>query len=186
MSRYRLAEKLTSIIRLLVDYPQGLSILLGGAPPLSCDEINEMFETIRPPCEPTLDQAGCFLRVDGGADHIEADMMIDSADSFNRVIGCSGGWAHINAVTRGWKAHYPLRWGILVDYVVWAGRGASRIDGSQVKKVAGKFHVSHTTVVQTAQEFPRRIATAILTSPNGEKYELIPAENIKAVGMKLE
>jgi hypothetical protein len=163
-----LIRQLTSVIRIVRDYPRGLSILLGNVPPPTSEEICEMLDTARPPSEPTLDAAGNPLRVDGGSDFIEADFMLDSADMFNRVIERAGGWEKINEATRGWKKFYPMRWAILVDYVMWIKNPVGNLDGPMLKKVADKHLVSRDTVKRAAQMFPQTLATAILNAPSDE------------------
>jgi hypothetical protein len=157
-----LIKQLTSVIRIVRDYPQGLSILLGTAPPPTCEEICEMLNTARPPSEPTLDMDGNLLRVDGGGDFIEADIMLDSADMFNRVIDHSGGWPHINEVVRGWKERYPKSWAVIVDYVCWP---ESRVDGVSLASLADSNEISKNSMHKIIQSFPQRIATTVLNTP---------------------
>jgi hypothetical protein len=165
-----------------MDYPQGLSILLGTVPPPTIEEISEMLDMVRQPTEPTLDPAGNFLRVDGGSDFIEADAMLDNADRFNRVVERSGGWEKINEVMRGWVELYPSRWTILVDYVVWVRNRAGNLDGSILYKIAAKHSVSHDTVSRIGQTFPQMLATAIMYALEMEKkFELGEINNIEAV-----
>jgi hypothetical protein len=181
MSRYGLVEQLTSIIKLLTDFPQGLEILLGNVPPPSCEDINVMLESVRPPIEPTRDSAGMPLRVDGGKVIFAPDQMIDSEERYNRVVVHVGGWAHINEVTRGWRTVFPQRWKILSDYLVWVGASSTRIDTSRLDKVASKHLVSRDSVLHIAQIFPQELSIAILKAPVGDEFQLLTDKNLEAV-----
>jgi hypothetical protein len=123
-----------------------------------------MLDTARPPSEPTLDASGNPLRVDGGSDFIEADVMLDSADTFNRVIESAGGWPHINEVVLEWKGKYPKSWAVIVDYVCWP---ESRIDGMTLKSMADSHELSKNSAYKIIQDFPQRIAIAVLNAPHG-------------------
>jgi hypothetical protein len=159
-----LIRQLTSVIRIVRDYSQGLSILLGTVPPPTSEQICEMLNTARIPSEPTLDAEGNLLRVDGGCDFIEADVMLDSADMFNSVIERAGGWPHINEVVREWKERYSKSWVVIVDYVCWP---ESRVDGVSLESMAGAHELSKNSAYKVIQSFPQRIATAVLNTPCG-------------------
>jgi hypothetical protein len=178
----KLIVQLTSAIRLIAEYPQGLSMLLGTVPPPGCEEINEMLDTVRYPQEPTLDPSGYPVRVDGGGDFIEPEAWIDNAAMFDRIIERAGGWKKINTVTLGWSRLYPKYWRIVIDRAAWMASCPGRLDGRVLKKIADKNRVSESTVSKTMSLFPRRLATAILnTVGEGEEFELIAAEDMKAV-----
>jgi hypothetical protein len=181
MSGYGLIEQLTCVIRLVTEYPQGLSMLLGSVPPPGCEAVNEMLESVRHSPEPTLDPAGNILRVGGGKDYIAAESMVDSEERFNRIIERAGGWEKINEVTREWKKFFPVRWAILVDYGAWVKNSVGNLDGSVLDKVARKNAVGRETVKRVAQLFPQTLAIAILKTPRGENFDLEDVENIKAV-----
>jgi hypothetical protein len=176
-----LIEQLTSAIRLITEYPRGLSMLLGTVPPPGCEEINEMLETVRPPSGQVLDPAGNPIRISGGEDFIEADARIDGAEMFDRIIGRAGGWAHINESVAGWKEHHPRKWAIFADYVIWVNGTVKNIDGSQLKRVADKHGVGHNTVSKVAQEFPQYLATAILYSTGKEEFRLEDVNALEGV-----
>ena len=167
MAGYGLIEQLTSVIRLIMDYPQGLSILMGTVPPPSGADICGLLETVRPPSGPVLDRHGFPLRPGGGPDFVpEADRMIDSAERFNRIIARAGGWGHINYVVRDWAKIYLKAWGVVVDHVRWA---KSRIDSVTVGTLADAHELSRNTVYRIIQNFPQELATAVINTPiNGE------------------
>jgi hypothetical protein len=169
----RLIEQLTSAIRLVTEYPQGLSMLLGAVPPPGCDEICEMLESVRRPCGPTLDPAGLPLRVDGGRAFVEADARLDGAAVFDRVIGRAGGWKKINTVTQGWAGNYPKHWRIVADHAAWIHSSPGRLDGRVLQKIAVKNRVCESAVSRTVNLFPQRLATAVLnTIAEGEEFTL--------------
>jgi hypothetical protein len=178
----KLIVQLTSAIRLVAEYPQGLSMLLGTEPPPGCEEIGEMLDCVRYPSEPTLDPAGYPIRVCGGRNFIEADTRIDNAEIFDRVIERAGGWGKINAVTSGWSKLYPKYWRIVIDHAVWMNSCPGRLDGRILKKIADKNRVCECVVSKTWSLFPQRLATAILnTVGEGEEFELVAVEEMKAV-----
>jgi hypothetical protein len=177
----RLVEQLTSAIRLVTEYPQGLSMLLGAVPPPGCDEICEMLESVRRPCGPTLDPAGRPVRVGGGRDLAEADARLDSAGMFDRVIERAGGWKKINTVTRGWAGNYPKYWRIVADHAAWMHSSPGRLDGRVLKKIADRNMVCESVVSKTVSLFPQRLATAVLnTVLDGERFELVAPEDMKS------
>jgi hypothetical protein len=177
----KLIAQLTSAIRLVTEYPQGLSMLLGTVPPPGCEEIGEMLDCVRCPSEPTLDPAGYPIRVCGGRVFIEADTRIDNAEIFDRVIERAGGWAHINKVVAEWRKHYPRKWAIVADYVTWVKGNFKNIDGSQLDYVANRYGVGRNTVSKEAQCFPQRMATAILNAPDEKPFRLEDINELKAV-----
>jgi hypothetical protein len=140
-----------------------------------------MLESVRRPCGPTLDPAGRPIRVGGGRAFAEADARLDCAETFGGVIGRAGGWPHINEVVMEWKEHFPRQWAILADYVTWVKGTAKNIDGSQLDYAANKHGVGRNTVSKTAQEFPQRIATAILKSPGRKPFRLEDVDELEAV-----
>jgi hypothetical protein len=165
---HELIRQVTAIIRLVRDYPQGLSILLGTVPPPTSEDICEMLNSVRPPLEPALDAEGNPLRVDGGSDFIEADMMLDTAEMFNSIVERAGGWPHINEVVREWKEKYPKSWAVMVDYVCWP---ESRVDGVSLASIADAQGLSRNIVPKIIQTFAQRIATAVLNTPHSHSED---------------
>lgn len=179
MSGYGLIEQLTAVVKFLMDYPQGLSMLLGRVPPPSCEDIEAMIETARPASEQTLDLAGNPLRVDGGGTaSFEADRRIDGEERWNRIIERAGGWEHIYTVTRDWTRCYPSSWAVIVDHVRTA---RSRVDFVTMEAIAKRHGVSHDWVCKTVQEFPQRLATYILNTPIDGEFELSATVDRQAV-----
>ena len=179
VSGYGLIKQLAAVVKYLMDYPQGLSMLLGRVPPPSCEDIEAMIETARPVSEQTLDKAGNPMRVDGGAPEVsEADRLLDSEDRWNRIIERAGGWEHIYAVTRDWTRCYPSSWAVIVDHVRTA---RSRVDFVTVEAIAKRHGVSHDWVCKTVQEFPHRLATYILNTPIEGEFDLSATVDRQAV-----
>jgi hypothetical protein len=174
-----LVGQLASAIRLLADYPQGLSMLLGSVPPPSCAQICEMLETARQPEAPTLDPAGFAMRVSGGAaTPLPADRRIDSEDRFNRVIERAGGWPHVNEVARGWAKRYARAWGVIVDV---SRLTKSRVDDVSVASIADSSQVGRKSVYRIIRHFPQELAVAILNTPVGGEFQLSPSPDSDAV-----
>jgi hypothetical protein len=160
-------------MRIVVDSPQGLPILLGEVPPPQSEEVIEMLNACRPPSSPTLDSTGQPLRVDGGQDFTEPELFINTVEKFEGVIERAGGWKKINAVTKEWTRNFPTKWNILVDAVVWARLSPSRLDGSMIDKISSKYGVTRKVIGEIVQIFPQEISTAILNWP-GKNAKISP------------
>ena len=172
---YRLSEQLASIIRMLMQYPRGLSILLGReAPPSTSKEINDMIVSFTPAPEP-------IGRVDGGQSIPLAERLIYTEETFRRVISECGGWKHIAGVVCGWMRMYPNNWAIIKDHVAWVEAASSRIDGSILDKLAKYHGCSTDTINRMVNKFPIELAEAILRSPIGDSFDLSDASEYKAV-----
>lgn len=171
MSGYGLIEQLTAVIKYLIYYPQGLSMLLGTVPPPSCEDIEAMLETARPVDEPTFDAAGYPLHVDGnGPVLFEADRLVDSEDRWNRIIARVGGWRHICSVVNDWKKCYPSAWALIVDDIRME---RSRVDYVTLATIAKRHGVSYDWAYKTIQEFPQRLATYVLNTPIDNELSLV-------------
>lgn len=159
MSGYKLAEQLTIAIDLLVShYPQGLSVLLGQVEPPTSQDIAELVASFS-----GGDDLG--IRVGGGESVPEAERMLSTAERFFDVIERAGGWDHISSVVRDWSMHYSATWAIIVDHVCWVQGGFSRVDVSQLERIAKKHATTVDTVCRKKREFPSVIARAILRVP---------------------
>lgn len=179
MSGYGLIEQLTAVIKYLMDYPQGLSMLLGRVPPPSCEDIEAMIETARRAAEQTLDKAGDPMRVDGGAPEVsEADRLLDSEDRWNRIIERAGGWEHIYEVVEGWRTRYPTLWKTIIEYKRYS---KSRFDDISYRTIADELGINRDVVKKTIKDFPQRLATAILYTPVGDTFDLSSTLDKKAV-----
>lgn len=179
VSGYGLIEQLTAVVKYLMDYPQGLSMLLGRVPPPSCEDIEAMIETARRAAEKTLDKAGNPMRVDGGAPEVsEADRLLDSEDRWNRIIERAGGWEHIYEVVRDWKKCYPARWAFIADCI---RTERSRVDGVCFDSIIQRHGVGRDWAYRTIQEFPQRLATYILATPIEGDFELSSSDDRRAV-----
>lgn len=179
MSGCGLIEQLAAVVKYLMDYPQGLSVLLGTVPPPSCEAIAEMLESARPVSEPILDPKGNLMRVDGGEAVVaEADWRIDSEERWNLIIERAGGWEHIYAVMRDWKKCYPARWKFIMDYI---RTERSRVDGVSFDSLIQRHGVGRDWAYKVIQEFPQRLATYILNTPIEGDFELSATTDRKAV-----
>ena len=154
MSGYEVIQRLAAIIKLLADYPQGLSMLTGSVPPPSAKDINIIIESIRPTAEPT--------RTSGGTNEPEADRLLDTEELFNSVIERVGGWRHINESVCEWKKVYPKAWRVVTDNVRFS---RSRVDGVNYDFIARRNHLCRDTVYRIINNFPQELAVAIMNTP---------------------
>ena len=164
MTGQSLILKLASIIKLLMDYPGGLSMLLGITPPPSCAAIEEMFESVRYNPEQTLGLDGFPMRVSGGnvIKEFDGDIRINNEERFNSVIASCGGWEHVNNVMREWVERYPRAWSVIIDHLCWS---KSRVDNMNLDAIAEKNQLSRNSVNRILNDFPQELATAILKVP---------------------
>ena len=172
---YRLFEQLDAIIQMLMDYPKGLSMLLGRVPPPTTEEINEMILLFTPVSSPL------GVRVEGGVRLPQAERLIYTEQAFSAVIAEVGGWSHINEVARGYIKVYPNAWNIVTDHIRWVKTKITRVDGLSLKKVAEANGCSVETVRNTINSFPQELAQAILASPQGNEFELGCVKGLSAI-----
>ena len=154
MSGHEVTQQLAAIIKLLTDYPQGLSMLTGSVPPPSARDINIIIESVRPASEP--------VHTSGGTSELEADRLLDTEDAFNRIIERVGGWGHINESVREWIKVYPKAWRVVADNVRFA---KSRVDGVNYDFIARRNHLCRDTVYRIINNFPQELAIAIMNTP---------------------
>lgn len=154
MRGYALLRALKEVIRLLLDYPQGLSVLIGSVDPPDAVELYSIWQMLRSSNDNTR------VKTSRGAQ--AADIMIDKAESFNIVVNNSGGWEHINAITQEYRKRYATTWQIITRAV---SLPASRIDGATYDEIAENSGVSRGTVLKVIGRFPYDLAAAILNTP---------------------
>lgn len=180
MSGARLIIQLTCVIRLMLEYPQGLSMLIGTVDGPACEDIAEMIETIREPREMLTDPAGRPLSVAGGKRALPPDCMIDNEERFNRIVRRVGGWGHVHAVTRDWRRQYPVSWAVIIDYARWSPE-KSRIDNVTLDDIADRHKMSRATFYRIIRRFPQELATAIMNTPIDDEFDLGDVTGVSAV-----
>ena len=158
MSGYKLLEQLTAVIIMTMEYPRGLDVLMGKVPPPPAEDIAEMITT----CSSSSDLG---VRISGGKFSSEAERILMSEESFTGIIDAVGGWEHVNAVIRDWAENYSPTWNIIVDHVRWVQDSYSRVDQSQLRRIATKHCTTIETVCRKKREFPKVLARAILQTP---------------------
>ena len=158
MSGYKLLEQLTAVIIMVMEYPRGLDVLMGKVPPPPAEDIAEMITS----CSSSNDLG---VRISGGKFSSEAERILMSEESFTGIIDAVGGWEHVNTVTRDWAESYSNTWNIIVDHVKWVQGGFSRIDESQLSRIAEKYCITVDTICRKKREFPKVLARAILQTP---------------------
>lgn len=154
MRGYTLLKMLSGVISLLMDYPQGLRILLGQVPAPDAGELYGIWRTVGGAADNT--------RVKTSRTAYEADIAISKAESFDEIIKNAGGWGHITAVTKQYKERYAVTWEIVAMAVSLPG---SRVDGATYEDIAEYCGVSRPTVTKALGRFSTELATAILNMP---------------------
>ncbi|GHV50355.1 hypothetical protein FACS1894216_02400 [Synergistales bacterium] len=155
---YALSEQLAAVIQMLMDYENGLSMLLGRVAPPDSAQIQDMINSFNPPGE-------LGVRVDGGQSTPLAERLIYTEETFNSVIARCGGWGHINKELNNWIKVRPNEWAIIRDHVRWVRIQSSRLSGSMLEKIARIHSCSTDTVSRLVSRFPRDIAYSITRSP---------------------
>jgi hypothetical protein len=149
-----LLDGLERVIRLILGYPQGLSVLLGHVEPPSALELLSVF----PP--KAYDRLGirCAARP-------YEERVVEMSAWIDEVIGRSGGWEHIAQCVRDWKRMHPGDWDMMADHVravrprrKWQGKSALRA-------IADAYRVDIRTVIRKYRAFPGILAEFILYSP---------------------
>lgn len=160
MNAWQIKNGLRALILLITRaHPMGFRVLLGECSPPDSEEIHNMLSALRDDIDPEM-------RVDGGGQGVpEAIRLLESEEKFNVVVECAGGWEHINNVCTEWARHYSPTWKILIEHSQWATNGFTRIDDSQIQKIANDNGVSRDTVWRRVREFPGELARAILIQP---------------------
>ncbi len=154
---------LAALILLLVrTHPAGFRVLLGEYPEPDGLEIHNMLRALDEDADPEM-------RVDGGGRTLpEAVRVVESAERFEAIVRQAGGWGHIRRVTGEWAQNYEATWRMVVDHAKWVCGGFSRLDSSQLDRVARMHGVSRDTVWRRVREFPAALAAAILAEPGEE------------------
>jgi hypothetical protein len=168
--RYELAGALEYVLDLLLNYPQGLSMLLGAIPLPSAMDIVLTFPARAPE---NLGIRNKYLRPIP-----EQERIVEAADRIDNIIGESGGWEHITRTIRDWAAKNNEDWSLMVDYIRHVRRSGYRwIGGAKLRRIAEVYGNSERTVRRKRRLFARELAEYILLSP----IESLPAKSIKAV-----
>jgi hypothetical protein len=148
---YSLIAELERVIKLILTYPQGLSILLGYVSPPSSIEIVEMFPGR------VFDNLG----IRGGR-RPQAELRLEAADRIDDIIRRAGGWAHIIRSVRNWKAENPEDWSMMATHISWFGHAQRWISRTKLKRLADGYGCSETTIKRKRHAFPGILADYIL------------------------
>lgn len=159
MTVWVLQDQLSDTINMLLDrHPMGLRVLLGEAEPPESEEIHLMYAAGRSGGE-------LGIRLENGEKITRAEQVVMDAERFEDIIEKAGGWEHIAVTTREWAECWRSAWDIVVDHVRWVGGEFSRIDASQLDRIARKYSIHKDTVWRRRREFPKLLADAILRNP---------------------
>ncbi|MDR1514076.1 MAG: hypothetical protein LBS45_00140 [Synergistaceae bacterium] len=157
MTSIDLLEGLERVIRLILLYPQGLSILLGHVSPPSSLELLSAF----PP--KAFDSLGIHCSQRPYEERItEMSAWIDD------VIRQSGGWPHICQSVRDWKRMHLGDWDMMADHIRavrprqrWIGKSALRV-------IAEAYKVDIKMILRKRRAFAGVLAEFILYSEERE------------------
>lgn len=156
MGGYTLLQMLTGVIRLLADYPQGLSILAGSVQPPDTEELYSLWKAVKAP--PVAIEGGFRQR----RLYKKTDIELEGAETINRIIRHSGGWRHIYRAVQNWQTEFKGTWEAVSLLIV---HKTSVLDSVNYDRIAQKCHVSRRTISRIIDRFPRDLAAAILNTP---------------------
>jgi hypothetical protein len=151
MAEYTLIGELERVIRMILAYPQGLSVLLGEIPAMSAMEIVEMFP----------DRAFDSLGIRGGRRPL-AEKRVEAADRIDGIIRRAGGWPHIARSVRMWRHENLSDWNMIGEHIRSVRRNRRWVSRAKLLDIADKYRVSAKTVTRKRQLFAGMLAEYIL------------------------
>ncbi|MDR0615922.1 MAG: hypothetical protein LBG29_03850 [Synergistaceae bacterium] len=151
MTYNALIYDLERVIRLILRYPQGLSILLGAVPPPASMDIVDAFPG----------RAFDSLGIRGGR-RPQAERRVEAADRIDDTIRKAGGWGHIVSAVCQWKKENPDDWSMMAAHISWFGHGQRWISRAKLSKLAAGYGCSERTISRKRNAFPGVIADYIL------------------------
>jgi hypothetical protein len=149
-----LLNDLERVIRLMLLYPQGLSILLGHVSPPSSLELLSAFPA------KSFDSMG----IHAGRQPYE-ERVTELSSWIDDVIRQSGGWGHINQSVRLWQHEHKETWNMVAEHIrnVKSRRGYA--EERALRQIANKYCVSVKTVTRRRRQFAGLLAGSILATP---------------------
>jgi hypothetical protein len=149
-----LLHGLERVIRLMLLYPQGLSILLGHVPPPSSLVLLSAF----PP--KAFDSMGIHSSRRPYEERVtEMSAWIDD------VIRQSGGWGHICHCVRLWQHEHPGTWNMVAEHIRNVRPRSGRSEERALRQIADKYCVSVKTVTRRRRQFAGLLAASVLATP---------------------
>jgi hypothetical protein len=148
-----LLDGLERVIRLVLLYPQGLSILLGHVPP------PPSLELLSASPAKSFDSMGIHASLRPYEERItELSSWIDG------VVRQSGGWAHINQSVRDWKRMHPGDWDMVADHIRAVRPRRKWLGKPDLRLIADTYRVDTKTILRKRRAFPGILAEFILYS----------------------
>jgi hypothetical protein len=139
------------VIKLILLYPQGLSILLGQiAPPESLALVQAFPGRV-------FDNFGIRGRIQS-----QEERIIEAADRIDDIIRRAGGWGHIVASIQIWRQENPTDWSLMAAHISWVRRGQRWIGRAKLRKLAENYECSEHTITRKRRLFPGVLADYIL------------------------
>ena len=146
-----LISDLERVIRLILLYPQGLSILLGHVSPPSPLELLAAF----PP--------RAYESLGIHSSHMpHEERVTELSCRIDETIRKAGGWAHICQSVRDWKRMHPGDWDMMADHVRAVRPSKQWINRSALQAIADVYGVDPRTVTRKRRAFPGILAEFIL------------------------
>ncbi|MDR1514833.1 MAG: hypothetical protein LBS45_03995 [Synergistaceae bacterium] len=160
LTGYKLLDDLERVIRLILLYPQGLSILLGYVSPPSSLELLSAF----PP--KAFDSLGIHCSQRPYEERItEMSAWIDD------VIRQSGGWEHICQSVRDWKRMHLGDWDMMADHIRAVRPRQRWLNRTALQQLADVYRVDCRTIQRKRRAFPGILAEFILFGQRGDADE---------------
>jgi hypothetical protein len=146
-----LAADLERVIRLILLYPRGLSILLGAAPPPSALELISAFPAR------TYDSMGIH-----SSQRPYEEQVTELSCWMDETVRQAGGWGHIVSAVSQWRDENSEDWNLMAAHISWFGPGRKWANRAKLKKLAAGYRCSERTITRKRKHFPGVLADYIL------------------------
>jgi hypothetical protein len=149
-----LLNGLERVIRLILLYPRGLSILLGAAPPPSALELISAFPAR------TYDSMGIH-----SSQRPYEEQVTELSCWMDETVRQAGGWGHITQSVRDWKRMHPGDWDMIADHIRAVRPRQRWLNKTALQQIADLYRVDARTIQRKRRVFPAILADFILFGP---------------------
>jgi hypothetical protein len=154
LTGHQLIDDLERVLKLILAYPQGLSILLGRvSPPLSLSLLSAF------PAR-TYDSMGIH-----SSQRPYEERLTEMSAWVDGVIEQAGGWEHITRCVRLWRNEHRDTWNMVAEHMRNVAPRSGFAEARALRQIADKYGVSERTVSRRRRLFARLLAGSVLDIP---------------------
>ena len=154
MTANTLIADLERVIRLILLYPQGLSILLGHVSPPSPLELLSAF----PP--------RAYESLGIHSSHMPHEERVTELSCWiDETIRKAGGWPHICQSVKLWRHEHLDTWHMVAEHIRNVKSRKGYAEWSALRQIALKYCVSEKTVTRRRRQLAGMLADFILNNP---------------------